>query len=115
MRAKSVPQGIEAEYIKSKRMVVDDEGTLWISHVTQEDDTESSGFKYLCIASSELHPQDLSLAKTISIKIIPPLDGSLNLQNDAINVESFLMHASPSEVSFKSGRESQLWCIFGGE
>ncbi|RXG52327.1 Neuroglian [Armadillidium vulgare] len=115
MKARDKDGGVEMEYINNERMVIDEAGTLWISHVTGEDDSEANGFKYVCLAQSDLFPQDISLAKTIRLKTIKPEDGRINIENENINIESFLMHSSSKEVTFKSNQENRLWCIFGGE
>lgn len=111
----TITGGVEMEYVDNERMTVDDKGTLWITHVLEEDDTEKNNFEYVCLASSELHPFDISLAKTVKLITVPPADGQHNANNDLVNVESFAMYTSSEVVTFKTGTNNSLWCIYGGE
>lgn len=106
---------IEMEFVKEERIVVDPEGNMWFTHITEEDDTGKNGFQYICLASTEFEPFDYSLASVIELTVKDPDDGAHNLEEDALNVETFPMYTSNKTVEFLAGQENTLWCIYGGE
>ncbi|XP_068233865.1 hemicentin-1-like [Palaemon carinicauda] len=106
---------IEIEFVSEERVVSDPNGNLWFTHVTPEDSTEENSFQYMCLGSTEFQPTDYSIASIIHLKVKPPADGGLNGEEESLNVESFRMYTSPSEVTFQAKEENTLWCIYGGE
>ncbi|XP_064096945.1 hemicentin-1-like isoform X1 [Macrobrachium nipponense] len=106
---------IEIIFISEERIVADPQGNLWFTHVTPEDATEGNSFQYMCLGSTVFQPTDYSIASIINLKVKPPADGGLNGEEESLNVESFSMYTSPSEVTFKALEENTLWCIYGGE
>ncbi|XP_063851932.1 neuroglian-like isoform X3 [Scylla paramamosain] len=115
VRAIDHPENIELEFVKDERVVTDPNGDLWFTHVTHEDDTAEQGFEFMCLANTPFRPYDYSIASIVHIKVKDPEDGTHNLKEDMVNVESFPMFTSAEEVTFKAGEENTLWCIYGGE
>jgi len=106
---------IALDYADNDRTTTDPEGNLWFTHITEEDDSIKNNFTYLCLGATSFSPADLSLGSTIIMKVISPLDNETNHNSSEVNIESFLMYSSSSEVSFRAAEENTLWCIFGGE
>ncbi|KAK7071202.1 hypothetical protein SK128_003822 [Halocaridina rubra] len=106
---------IELKFVNDERVVADPYGNLWFTHVTSEDATTDSNFKYMCLASTEFEPTDYSIGSIIELNVVPPKDGEHNGELETLNVESFEMYTSPSNTTFMALEENTLWCIFGGE
>jgi len=106
---------MELEFVKEERVVADPEGNLWFTHITEDDDTEKNKFQYVCMASTPFEPYDFSIASIIELSVHDPADGAYNLKEESLNVESFPMFTSGEEAIITAGKESLLWCIYGGE
>lgn len=115
MKSRIKEEGIEMTPIEDDHITVDEKGGLWISHVKEDDDTFKNKFEYACLAASELHPQDISLAKSVSLQVVDPPEGRYNLEEEYINAEPFFMHTSSEELRFKSNERNRIHCIVGGE
>ncbi|KAG7154817.1 Neuroglian-like 3, partial [Homarus americanus] len=115
VKAKPHEEQIELEFVSDERIVADPEGNLWFTHITEDDDTGKNGFQYICLASTSFEPYDYSMASVIEMTVNAPADGAHNLEEEALNVESFSMYTSGDVVQFKAGEENSLWCIYGGE
>nr|XP_045619391.1 hemicentin-2-like isoform X1 [Procambarus clarkii] len=106
---------IELVFLSDDRIIAGPNGSLWFTHVTQADDTRLNNFQYICLANTSFAPYDYSMASVIELTVKDPADGAHNLQEEALNVESFPMYTSPATVQFIAGRENKLYCIYGGE
>lgn len=115
VKAITMDDQIELQFVNDERVVADPFGNLWFTHVTPEDTTTDKNFKYMCLGSTSFEPTDYSIASIVELNVIPPADGEHNANEETLNVESFEMYTSPPEVTFSTGEENTLWCIFGGE
>jgi len=117
MKSYSPPESgeVKLELINDERMVVDPEGNLWFTHITEEDDTSKNDFQLMCLANNEFAPKDYSLGVLINLKVIKPEDNVHNLKNTELNVQPIALYTSARVLNFNADGENALWCIFGGE
>jgi len=117
MKSFSPPESgaVNLEVIKDSRMVVDPEGNLWFTHITEEDDTSKNDFQLMCLANNEFAPKDYSLGVLINLKVIKPDDGIANHREEEVNVQPIPLYTSARILNFNADGENAIWCVYGGE
>ncbi|CAL4114192.1 unnamed protein product [Meganyctiphanes norvegica] len=117
MKSYSPPETgeVKLEIINDERMVVDPEGNLWFTHITEDDDTSKNDFQLMCLGNNEFAPKDYSLGVLINLKVIKPEDGVANHNLRDVNVQPIPLYTSARILNFNGNGENAIWCIFGGE
>ncbi len=93
--------------INSSRLTVDPEGKLWFSNVTRKDSSED--FLYACSAASYFR-NEYKLGNRVHLQVIQS-GSSSGLQNKHEPIHQYVSRRN--EVGFR-GKETRLWCVFGG-
>jgi len=116
--AVTMPNGTEEgatyEFVQSHRTVVGPKGTLVFTHVTMEDDWETSHVKYMCTASSTVSPYDFSIGHQVEMKVVKPVDGYENAKTSEYNIQTMLVYGEESKT-VRGAQENRIHCIFAGE